>query len=840
MEEVTGQFIESYKIRKKVLAFLKRYEWVILISLTVISWVTGYIGFWIYFKETGEVRSLTDIAYVTFQLFTFESGFIDGHAPLILDFARFLAPFTLAYAAFIAFMWIIEHRYKLIKLKWFKNHTVIIGLGKSGMQLLKNMQKDDEKIVVVTKEELAPADRPDHMNTVFIVKNIKDKGVLEQVRIGHAKYVMCMAVDEQENLANGNYVNDFTDLQKPENTTKIFIQTSPYLIEQLHALDYGDKASENINVFRNKVHYFSIYDRAARLIVEEYAPDKKYPDDFLENSKIQAHILIAGFGALGQAVLLQAGRLFHFANRNKLKATVIYNQSKEVERFTRMYPEVDKVIDLNFISFEETNRRNIRELTGNLKIHTIYICSVDETVAIEAYNKVSILLSKTNWVLYHENREEINNIQERIFIVGFGELGRSVLSQAGSLFRSDNKLKATVIYKHNDEVKLFKETYPEANKVIELNEIPFNETNKGNILEKAWNSKKHTVFICSADKTETKEVVDKVNKLKPKPEFVFCKNNPDDSLKSGKIQEHILIVGFKKLGQAALLQAGRLFHFIKGNKLKATVIYNDIDDKEKFIKDYPEAKKVIDLDFISFEETKKREIREKIRESEIHTIYICFAKETEAKEVYKKFKLIIPNTELVFCHENPDDFTGRINRAEHFNLNDKVLKIDNIVKEKIDQQAMLIHQSYQFEENTNNDEKSKNLKKMTRREWKKLPEPIKNQNRSQAEHINIKLRAVGCKHEDDPDINLKKLYDFKTKDLKNKVELLAEMEHRRWNAEQLLNGWIVGERNNDLKIHNNIVSYSDLDESTKEYDRDAVTNIPVILAEIKKKVIPKP
>jgi len=65
------------------------------------------------------------------------------------------------------------------------------------------------------------------------------------------------------------------------------------------------------------------------------------------------------------------------------------------------------------------------------------------------------------------------------------------------------------------------------------------------------------------------------------------------------------------------------------------------------------------------------------------------------------------------------------------------------------------------------------------------------------------------------------------------VELLAEVEHRRWNAEQLLNGWIYGkERNNALKIHDNIVPYKKLSEPIKDYDRDAVINIPLILASV--------
>jgi len=217
---------------------------------------------------------------------------------------------------------------------------------------------------------------------------------------------MCMADDEQENLSAGNYVSDFSALQKPENKTEIFIQASPYLIEQLQELDFGDKVNENYKVFGHKVHYFSIYDRAARMIAQEYAPDIGNFDDFTEDSPIQAHIIIAGFGELGQAMLLQAGRMFHFANRNKMKATIIHNNSEDVERFLLLYPGASKVIDMNFIEINEINKRNIRERTGNSKIHRIYICSVNETFAIEAYNKVILLIPETKLVFCHENPDD--------------------------------------------------------------------------------------------------------------------------------------------------------------------------------------------------------------------------------------------------------------------------------------------------------------------------------------------------------------------------------------------------------------------------------------------------
>ncbi|RLD24128.1 MAG: hypothetical protein DRI54_06490, partial [Bacteroidetes bacterium] len=558
MEEETEQFIESYNIKKRVLTFLKRYEWVLLISLTVISWVLGFIGFWIYFKEIGEVRTLTDIAYVTFQLFTFESGFIDGHAPVVLDIARFLAPFTLVYAAFTAFMWFINQQYKLLRLKKYKDHTIFLGLGKQGIQLLKNLQNTNEKIVVVTREELAPTDKPDHIDTIFITANINDIKVLKKIQLEYAKHVMCMADDEKQNLSTGIFISDYSKLNLPNNKTKIYIQTSPLLIEQLQELDFDDKASGNHNIFEHKVHFFNIYERAARLLIKKYSPDRFA--EFPKDSEVQAHILIAGFDAMGQALLLQAGKMFHFANRDKLKATVIHNNIEEVERFIKSYPGVVDVIDLDFIEQNDINKRNIYEKTGNSEIHMIFICVADDMVSVNVFNTLSLLILETN---------------------------------------------------------------------------------------------------------------------------------------------------------------------------------------------------------------------------------------------------------LVFCHEHSGGFSERIDRKniDHFSVYDETLNIDSIVKENIDKQAMIVHQSYMIKENANTDTKIKDLKKLTHLEWNSLTERTKNANRNQADHIDIKLRAFGCVTK--PIEQNEKLYDF-TSDMEM-VEILAEVEHRRWNAEQLLNGWVYGEmRNNELKIHDNIVPYAEL------------------------------
>ena len=62
---------------------------------------------------------------------------------------------------------------------------------------------------------------------------------------------------------------------------------------------------------------------------------------------------------------------------------------------------------------------------------------------------------------------------------------------------------------------------------------------------------------------------------------------------------------------------------------------------------------------------------------------------------------------------------------------------------------------------------------------------------------------------------------------------MAEMEHGRYNAERLLDGWRWGtEKNMEKKINPYLVPWAELPDSVKEWDRDSVRKIPQFLADI--------
>jgi hypothetical protein len=111
--------------------------------------------------------------------------------------------------------------------------------------------------------------------------------------------------------------------------------------------------------------------------------------------------------------------------------------------------------------------------------------------------------------------------------------------------------------------------------------------------------------------------------------------------------------------------------------------------------------------------------------------------------------------------------------------------------------------------------------------WEALSETLKGSNRHQADQIQEKLRRIGCA------VRLPvsgRPASFKFEPAEE--EILAEMEHDRWVAERLQEGWRTGARDPERKMTPHLVSWDELEEDIREYDRDAVRAIPIILAEV--------
>jgi len=111
-------------------------------------------------------------------------------------------------------------------------------------------------------------------------------------------------------------------------------------------------------------------------------------------------------------------------------------------------------------------------------------------------------------------------------------------------------------------------------------------------------------------------------------------------------------------------------------------------------------------------------------------------------------------------------------------------------------------------------------------DWDDLLPDFKKSSLQQIDHVEEKLRAVGLAIQR-VEAGQIKLASFS----KEETETMAEMEHGRWNAERLLVGWTLGPRDVLKKKSPYLVSWAELAEEIRKWDRQTVRLIPRLLKE---------
>ncbi|MBL4851543.1 MAG: NAD-binding protein [Gammaproteobacteria bacterium] len=147
---------------------------------------------------------------------------------------------------------------------------------------------------------------------------------------------------------------------------------------------------------------------------------------------------------------------------------------------------------------------------------------------------------------------------------------------------------------------------------------------------------------------------------------------------------------------------------------------------------------------------------------------------------------------------------------------------EQVFSVKQDRLAKAIHDNYVAKQVAAGDMPSNNASLV---DWRMLPESLKDSNRSQADHLDIKLRLLEIEHLASGD-DMQKILTDET------VEKMANVEHSRWMAEKLLAGWQVTEGKKDAarRLSPDLVPWEELGEIEKQKDRDTVQVIPEVVA----------
>jgi len=312
----------------------------------------------------------------------------------------------------------------------------------------------------------------------------------------------------------------------------------------------------------------------------------------------------------------------------------------------------------------------------------------------------------------------------------------------------------------------------------------------------------------------------------------------------------MLIIGFNNFGEGIFRQAAKIAHFANIRNPRFIIAGCDIEKKERrFYQRYPEIKNCCDVIFAKYKDAEKgitedydlksREFYEQIVTEELDYIAVCVDDDELSLNTWiniinhYKFNLNAGAGQMpvIVTKAIREPFFGKAlyeikkdkknqKLLSQFASFDSMCSIDMVINETLDKMAKAVNDYY--------------AKLYNGKAWKKISMFHKESSRANAEHINTKLylldlQAVEVKNAANQEKITKAQYE---ECLVQKMELLAKIEHQRWNAFHYLNGWRYAPvRDDNKKLHNCLTSWDSLTEKDKQKDRDTIINIPQILEE---------
>lgn len=286
---------------------------------------------------------------------------------------------------------------------------------------------------------------------------------------------------------------------------------------------------------------------------------------------------------------------------------------------------------------------------------------------------------------------------------------------------------------------------------------------------------------------------------------------------------HLLIAGTAPPASALTLQALRLMHY--GTGMPTLTLASDAPDRQRdaFLAAYPGAEAIAHLRFVDLESPIAVGI------PTVTTVFVCLADTDAALTVAENLARLIatrqrvsPAIYLEIGAPEPggdlDDWDGQL---YPFSYRHEACRPEILLDGHGDALARTIHAHYR--DSIAAQGRDPDLA-AAGRSWDALDESYRRASRHQADHLWAKLALTDCRALPEEQVGA---FTFAPLE----VERLAEIEHDRWAADRLLDGWTYGpERDNARRLHPQLVPYAALSEPMKDLDRFAVRLAPVLLA----------
>jgi voltage-gated potassium channel Kch len=306
-----------------------------------------------------------DIGYHSLQLFVLHSPHLDPPVPVLLHLGRWLVSVAMLTLVSYGLIRVFRSEWLLALAPWRREHIVICGLGRLGLKLAEEFQRNGMTVVAIeasaSAEKAADAAAAGFAVIAGDARNPKD---LNRAAVARAKKVLAVCDDEQDNvaiaMAVGKLIRSSTNgpstangpsgakVPSTSDAPECWIFAADADLRQTLQDQWKRIFPDTGRNFQVNVKGLDLFQLAARKILKD-RPLELIP--VRHDDESIAHLVIVGFGPMGQNLALQAAKIGHFANLKHLKLTVVESdENLRFARFQSQYPQFGDICDVNSVS----------------------------------------------------------------------------------------------------------------------------------------------------------------------------------------------------------------------------------------------------------------------------------------------------------------------------------------------------------------------------------------------------------------------------------------------------------------------------------------------------------
>lgn len=301
---------------------------------------------------------------------------------------------------------------------------------------------------------------------------------------------------------------------------------------------------------------------------------------------------------------------------------------------------------------------------------------------------------------------------------------------------------------------------------------------------------------------------------------------------------HLVVVGSGPMAEAVLLHAVRMGHFAnevgRAIRLRVTIACKDAPVRwGDFHRRYPMVPELCDVFTKDADPSLPGSVTASVdvRRGSLVTFAVCG--DDDAASVRTALALArseLPATVQILVHQTRSNGYAALfatqDRAGHhrihpFGMIEEVFNWEVIFHEAEDARAKGLYEDYRAKRIAEGRPETENPP------WDALSDAMRDSNRHAADHIEIKMRALGYTVD-----RLRQGEEGIVEFDAGQLLLLAQMEHLRWCAERRLAGWTPGTPTDRArKVNQNLVPWDELRPEEREKDPEQIRAIPKVLRE---------